>query len=398
MNKVKSNIILISLIIFNLSGNAQFYSQENISEARDMAAICNSFTFLNLYNSDKDIIPKGYKKTFTSGVFGMDNKYQVYKTKSNAVINLRGSTTKTISWMENIYSSMVPAKGEIVIQGETFPYEFASDTSAAVHAGYTLAIAFLAKDIIHHIKSLNYDGIYNITITGHSQGGSLAILLRAYLQHLPKGTISERNRFKTYAFANPKVGNEEFVRAYMKDCKKGSNYSIVNVKDFIPKMPLSSSKQKKMSSKERISKLLFDKSYSFKDATRGALGNMFGGGIASIMSHTSASAFKKISKQVGEVIMPEYNVDVDYVIMENRIELDEFEYPKILKDSTILKYDSKMAYYESEEEGVFRDESLYKSAPTLYQHKTYNYYTAFLKKYYPKEYDVLKRKYLLENL
>ena len=152
MYKVKGNIILIFLIIFSIGGYAQFYSQENTNEAKDMAAICNSFTFLELYNSDEIIIPKGYEKIYTSGIFGMDNKYQIYQTKTKAVINIRGSTTKTISWMENIYSSMVPAKGEIVMQDETFKYEFASDTVAGVHAGYALGIAFLAKTLFITLK------------------------------------------------------------------------------------------------------------------------------------------------------------------------------------------------------------------------------------------------------
>ncbi|MBL4592206.1 MAG: lipase family protein, partial [Flavobacteriales bacterium] len=392
------NIILIFLIIFNINGYSQFYSQEDINEAKDMAAICNSFTFLNLYNSDAAIIPKGYKKTFTSGMFGMDNKYQVYQSEKKAVISFRGSTAKTISWMENIYSSMVPAKGEIIMKDDTFSYQFATDTSAGVHAGYALGFAFLAKDVIHHIKSLNHDGIYEITITGHSQGGALAILLRAYLEHLPKGVISDKNRFKTYAFANPKVGNAAFVNDYIDKCEKGTNYSIVNVKDFVPKMPLSVNNDKKVSTTTSFSKLMFDKSYTFKDAAGGALLNMFGGSIRGLMSHASSSAFKKITKKVGGVKMPKYIDNNDYAVMGNRIELREFEYPKILKDPTILENDKLMAHYKRKENGDFEDESLYKSAPTLFQHKPYNYYAALLKKYDPKEYDRLKIKILPENL
>jgi len=398
MYKVKGNIILFLIIILSLNGYAQFYTQENIEEAKDMVTICNSFTFLSLYKTDNAIIPSNYKKTFTSGVFGMDNKYQVYQTSSKAVINLRGSTTKKISWMENIYSSMIPAEGHIVLQEDTFFYKFSKDASAGVHAGYALGIAFLANDIIHQIKSLNYDGIYNITITGHSQGGALAILLRAYLENLPKGKISEKNHFKTYAFAHPKVGNQEFVKAYLENCKNGSNYSIINVKDFIPKMPLNSRSHKSMSSSESISRVIFDKSYTVKDAAMGTLGKMFGGSLASVMKYTSESALKQITKKVGEVTMPLYIADVEYSIMGNRIELTEFEYPKILKDPSILKNDSLKTYHKYNTEGVFEDESVYKSEPTLFQHKTYNYYAGFLKKYYPREYDMLKVKILLENL
>ena len=96
MYKSKENIIFVFLAFFCLSGYSQFYSQENTNEAKNMAAIINSFTFLELYKSDKNIIPEGYKKRFTSGIFGMDNKYQIYQTTTKAVINLRGSTTKKL--------------------------------------------------------------------------------------------------------------------------------------------------------------------------------------------------------------------------------------------------------------------------------------------------------------
>ncbi len=398
MYKSKENIIFVFLAFFCLNGYGQFYSQENTNEAKNMAAIINSFTFLELYKSDKNIIPEGYKKRFTSGIFGMDNKYQIYQTTTKAVINLRGSTTKKISWMENIYSSMIPAKGKIKLEDETFFYEFSDDKNAGVHAGYTLGIAFLAPDIINNIKSLNYDGIYDITITGHSQGGALAILLRAYLENLPKDVISNKNTFKTYAFAHPKVGNNEFVTSYTNGLKKGTNYSIVNVKDFIPKMPLSSSEHKKMTTSESLSRLFLDKSFTAKDAAMGTLGKIFGGSFSSVMKYTSESALKQITKKTGNITMPEYITDVNYVVMENRIELPEFDYPKILKDSEILKNDSLVTYHKMNENGVFEDESVYKNAPTLFQHKTYNYYTAFLKKYYPKDYDNLELKHLPENL
>jgi len=398
MNKVKYNVILILLIIVNTSYYAQFESQEHIKEAKDIAAICNSFTFLDLYDSDATIIPDGYKKTFSSGVFGMDNKYQIYQTKTKAVINLRGSTAKTISWMENFYSTMIPAKGKILIQGDAFDYQFVSDTSAGIHAGYVLGIAFLAKDIVFHIKSLNNNGIYDIILAGHSQGGALAILLRAYLEYLPQDEISSKNSFKTYAFAHPKVGNKEFVTSYIKDCKKGTHYSIINIKDYIPMMPFSSSSHKEMSRAESFTKLLFNKNTSIKDFAAGTLENIFEGSISGIIEHTSQKAFYNISREVGEVIMPKAINDINYEKMENKIELTGFDYPKILKDSTVLENDSLMTYYLRDDNGFFIDQSLYKKEPALFQHKTYNYYVAFLKKFYPEEYDNLKVKILPDNL
>jgi hypothetical protein len=396
--KITRSIFFISLGLFSLQISAQFYSEANKKEASDMSAIINSFTFLELYKSDDDIIPNGYKKTFTSAVFGMDNKYQIYKKRTSAVINLRGSTAKKISWMENVYSSMVPANGEIKIENETFYYHFSDEEDAAVHSGYTLSIVLLSKDIINNIKALNYDGIYNIIITGHSQGGALAILLRAYLENLPKGILSEKNTFRTYAFANPKVGNQAFVDAYRRGCEAGTNYSIVNVKDLVPKMPLSYSEHRKMGVKESLTKLLFEESTSIKDIALGGLEKLFGGSIDHVVNFTSGSAFKQISKKIGKIEMPRQVEGAEYSVMLKRIELIPFDYPKILRDSSILNNDSLMTSYDRSENGDFIKESLYKKEPMLYQHKTYNYYTAFLKRFYPKKYEGIDVKVLPENL
>ena len=157
----------------------------NKTEARDMIMICNSFTYLDLYEDDEDILPEGYEKRYTSGTFGMDNKYQVYVKGNIAVINFRGSTDKQLSWIQNFHASMIPAKGVIKVNGKKFEYCFAKDTAAAVHSGYALGIAFLEQELMVRIKSLNNEGIYNIILTGHSQGGALANMFRAYLENLP---------------------------------------------------------------------------------------------------------------------------------------------------------------------------------------------------------------------
>jgi hypothetical protein len=71
----------IFLILFSINISVYSYCQLSAGfqkeEARDMIAICNSFPFIDLYNSDNEILPDGYKKVYTSGVFGMDNKFQM---------------------------------------------------------------------------------------------------------------------------------------------------------------------------------------------------------------------------------------------------------------------------------------------------------------------------------
>ena len=75
---MRSTVILLVLVL-NLEAFGQLRNGFDKQEAIDMAALCNSFPFLDLYNSDAEILPTGYKKRYTSGVFGMDNKYQIYE-------------------------------------------------------------------------------------------------------------------------------------------------------------------------------------------------------------------------------------------------------------------------------------------------------------------------------
>jgi len=366
--------------------------------AKDLLAICCSFTFLDLYNSDAEIIPAGYKKTYTSGVFGMDNKYQIYKTANNtAVINIRGSTANTLSWLENIYSSMIPAIGKIVIPGDTFNYCFAKTPEASVHAGYALGIALLSKDILQNIRALNNEGIYTIVITGHSQGGALAHMLRAYLENLPANILSKSNKFSTYAFANPMVGNKEFADEYKERfSNKGTSFSVINLADFVPKMPLSYS-ERKLFSADNLSSLIFDwKNFNVTQTVEDAAIHHYEKSISGYVKYTGSSLEKKISSEVGQVDMPDYSDGINYDFMEARIILPPFEYPKVMKDVKALKKDSLRRVKKHLPPATEKEQ--YKGEPSGYQHKPYNYYVGFVKTYFPSEFTKLKKRYLPENL
>ncbi|MEO8085553.1 MAG: hypothetical protein ABI763_01965 [Bacteroidota bacterium] len=367
------------------------------SEAKDLIAICNSFTFLDLYNDDAAILPAGYEKRYTSGTFGMDNKYQVYVKGDVAVLCFRGSTDKQISWIGNFYASMIPARGVMKVDGSKFEYFFAADSTAAVHSGYALSIAFLHSELLYQVKKLNKEGIYNILITGHSQGGALANMCRAYLENLPERILSNKNTFKTYAFAAPMSGNKSYAREYNNRFgADGTSFNIVNPEDLIPTFPVHYNDTNFV--KDNINSFLFGKDFSMKKMLMDGGVRMFDGKISQLMGYVGKSANRKISKDVSEVEMPSAVKDINYFSLKSRIELNPFEYPKILKDSSILQNDSLMHVYPKGEDGYFLDNDLYKSGSWSFQHKPYNYYVAFLKTYFPADYKLLKQKYLPENL
>lgn len=363
--------------------------------AKDLMALCCSFTFIDLYNTDGEIIPEGCKKIYSSGVFGMDNKYQIYKKENTAIINIRGSTDKQLSWLENMYSSMIPAVGKIIIPGDTFNYCFAKDPGTTVHSGYALAIAFLSKDILSQLKNLNNEGIFNIIIAGHSQGGALAQLLRAYLENAPAAQLSIKNKFSVYAFANPMIGNKQFADEYSKRYA-GTSFSIINPADLIPRLPLKYS-ERKLFSQENVTAALYDrKNFSLRQTVTDAAINNYDKKISKYVKYAGSRLEKRISKDVGKVEMPDYVEGINFEAMETRIVIEPFEYPQIRKDAATLQKDSLNRIKAHKPPLAEKDK--YKSEPNGYQHKAYNYYAGFIKMYFPLEYAALKKKYLQENL
>jgi hypothetical protein len=380
--------ILTLLLLVSVSSFAQIEPGFQKEEARDMIAICNSFTFLELFDSDEIIIPQGYKKHYTSPVLGMDNMYQIYTNGKTAVINFRGSTCNKLSWLENIYSSMIPAKGKMEVSGKKFKYCFAKDEDAAVHAGYSLGIAFLSEDLIHQIKFLNKKGIHSFIITGHSQGGALANMSRAYLENLSRWKIRKKNKFKTYAYAAPMVGNKEFSAEYNNRygaCQ--TSFNIVNPSDPIPKLPFSYCDSNYVSS--NLKTFLFDnESFSFK--------KMIADGISLILEKSTNSlcsqVSKQIAKEVGPFKMPRYLKETNYYSLNNRIEIPPAIFPKILKDN----FQTKIIMALTKKEDGIANKLLYEKESWTFQHKPYNYFTTILKIHFPVEYESLKKKFSLE--
>jgi triacylglycerol lipase len=390
--------LLSIYIILSVYSFAQIENGYNKTEVKDMIALCNSFTFLELYDADTDIIPPQYKKEYASGIYGMDNKYQIYIKDKTAVINLRGSTDQKISWLENIYFAMIPAKGVISISGDKFNYCFASDPNAAVHAGYALGIAYMHNDIVYHINTLNKDGIYNFIITGHSQGGALANMLRAYLENLPPDQISKKNKYKTYAFAPPMVGNKVFASEYnVRYCVNNSSFNIINPADPVPDLPLSYNDTNYVEA--NLKKVLFNReAFNIKDLVTDGAANILESKIIKIASILGVSTSGQIANDLGQVVLPHYTNDVNYHRLNNQVDIQTAVFPKVLKDSTILKNDSLMRIYKKGTDGYFLNKDLYIKEPWVYQHKPYNYYVTILKMYFPAEYKTLKRKYLPENV
>ena len=190
--------------------------------------------------SPKFPIPDGYELIFRSPVIGLDNRWDLWIGKDKiAVISLRGTTKNGISWLENFYAAMLPAKGSIQIRKSyQFNYKLAENTHAAVHTGWLIGMACLSETIIPKIDSLYKSGIKQFLIIGHSQGGALAYLLTAHLHYLQKdGKLPNDIYVKTYCSAAPKPGNLYFAYDYESYTQQGLAYNVVNADDWVPESP-----------------------------------------------------------------------------------------------------------------------------------------------------------------
>lgn len=186
--------------------------------------------------------PQRFKLAYRSPVIGLDNRWDLWTdNRGTAVVSLRGTTANSVSWLANFYAAMVPAKGELQLSDqEKFTYALASNPKAAVHVGWLVSTAFLSKDILPKLDSVYRQGVKNMLIMGHSQGGAIAFLLTAHLYELQRqGRLPADIRFKTYCSAGPKPGNLYFAYDYEAQTQGGWAYNVVNSADWVPEVPFS---------------------------------------------------------------------------------------------------------------------------------------------------------------
>lgn len=186
--------------------------------------------------------PEGFKMVYQSPTMGLDNLWDLWIDDRNvAVISIRGTTGEAKSWLANFYAAMIPAKGTLKLsESEVFQYALADDPRATVHVGWLLSTAYLSKDILPKIDACYEQGVRDILIMGHSQGGAISFLLTAHLRSLQKqGRIPADIQFKTYCSAGPKPGNLYFAYEYEAMTQNGWAYNVVNAADWVPETPIS---------------------------------------------------------------------------------------------------------------------------------------------------------------
>jgi hypothetical protein len=293
---------------------------------------------------------------------------------------------------------MIPTEGVIEIKGIEYPYDLGMKKNAAVHCGYVLGITYIITDVLEQIQYLNADGIYDIYLTGHSQGAALAQVLTAYLESVKGSDISEKNTFKTYAFASPKVGNRAFSEGYSLNYGNRSSFHIVNSKDVVPALPLTYSDSSFFTKSDLISLLFNREEKTLRDRIGDGTVRVFTEPLKKSTHIVSNRSLNQIKKGYSEIKMPEEVNDINYCATIYQITIPPAEYPKSLVDSTVLENDYFMSLAEVNVDGELTDEENYNKEPIFFQHKPYNYYVTILKVYFPADYENLAMKYIPANI
>jgi len=236
--------VFLLLIAFPLAASAQSTLQPGF-DAREYADGLSLFFF---HSSIPDSIKRAhsrdpYQPEFNSADAGLLNNWSFYlRTDNVGVINIRGTVPYPASWLENLYTAMIPATGELQLDDSTiFHYRLSADPRAMVHAGWTLALAYLAPGIESTIDRYYHErGVREYLVFGHSQGGAIAFLLRSWLGYEQRsGRIPADVVFKTYCSAAPKPGNLYYAYDYDFLTRSGWGFTVVNAADWVPETPFS---------------------------------------------------------------------------------------------------------------------------------------------------------------
>ena len=182
-----------------------------------------------------------FKRKFRSKEAGLHNRWDLWVNNTNSIIaiDIRGTVNEPDSWLENFYSPMIPAIGIMQIDSDySFNYKLAADPKAMVHAGWVLGLGSMAREITEKIRNYYGQGVKQIIVEGHSQGGAIAFLLSSYLHYqIADGRLPADLVIKTYCSAAPKPGNLYYAYDYDYINRGGWAFTVVNAADWVPETP-----------------------------------------------------------------------------------------------------------------------------------------------------------------
>ncbi|MDY0341998.1 MAG: lipase family protein [Lentimicrobium sp.] len=290
--------------------------------------------------TNQRFIPEQFELAYRSPVTGLENRWDlwIHNSERIAAISIRGTTGSSVSWLENFYAAMVPANGSFQLtKNQSFEYQLASNTRAAVHVGWLMGLGYMAEGIQRKIDSCYALGYRDFYLTGHSQGGGISFLLTAYLRMLQiNGQLPQEIRFKTYSSAAPKPGNLYFAYDYEIMTAEGWAFNVVNTADWVPEAPFSVQTVRDfnktnpfVNAKSTIKKQPFPKRIMMNYAYR-KLNRPTKKAVKNYRKFLGGTAGKLVSQSLSEFKPPDYLNENNYVRTGSTIVLyaDEQYYDK----------------------------------------------------------------------
>lgn len=260
----RTNIFVIIFLLQVFAANAQSINGSlkpgfDPKESYDLLALNKVFDSVPAPWFDE--VAENYRFAYRSPEIGLDNSWDLWlRQDSTAVLMLRATTSDPKSILADFLCAMSPAQGKVVIAaGDTVAYKLAEHPKAAVHTGFLIGFAYLAKDIRPKVDSLYAKGYRNFIVAGHSQGGALCYFVSSWLHYLEKDGNLPGLTVKTYASASPKTGNMYFAYNYDNIMRGGWAFSLVNSEDPVPDMPLTTQQVEEVNSPNPLT-LLLDRS------------------------------------------------------------------------------------------------------------------------------------------
>jgi hypothetical protein len=187
-----------------------------------------------------------FKPSATVGLF--DNYYEIWQNSdvesgvNQLAVVFSGTRSASPSIIEDLIIFMIPATLEITIPSiGGLSLQLAEDLRAGVHAGFTVGLAMMLFDsenpnnLLTNLKHCARSEANEIIITGHSQGAALATLFRSFVYYQPDELAISNVTYKTYAFAQPKPGNDYYGYDFATLAgNSGMGIRVINTLDWIP--------------------------------------------------------------------------------------------------------------------------------------------------------------------
>jgi hypothetical protein len=289
--------------------------------------------------------PEGCRLVYRSPVTGLDNRWDLWlEGDSVGIISIRGSIGREESWLENFYCAMVPATGILQLNDSTtFHYQLAEDYKAAVHVGWLIGMASLAPTVVEKVREYRAKGVRSFIIMGHSQGGSIAFLLRSYLYYLDKSLV-----VKTYCSAASKPGNQYYAYDFDYITRGGWGLTVVNTRDWVPETPFGIQTLRDMNDINPFAKeSFFSKIYLGSDYNE--LDEATTGAAATYRRDLGEKVFQKVRKFLPQLVQPQYHPSMNYIPAGTTVVLPPYPgYDKAFVGSTmaVMVHHGLRAYYE----------------------------------------------------